>query len=648
MAKADKGVSRNNKKICDQGLQNFTIVTANVGTLRPKEAKGKKNNLTLNSKQITNRTLEFDLSFQQAQFDLICLQETRIGAAGVVQLPSYTCYRSAATPEGWDGSQVWLRQGAGPKVTSSRAISARTTTVIMRSGDLTATIVSTHGPIEDSAAEAKQSFYEELEGVLEEARRNTDLTIMGVDMNGTLGSVLGEEVGPHRPEQETENGMMLRNMMQQFELYAANTFEGGDYTWTGTRGHRRRIDYICISRWAQPFLQKTWVADEPVLAPATREDHRAVCVQLNLLAAKDSRQSFKKPEVRTKRQKPLTIDPTSLADPAARCNFAWRIGQHCVDEKAGVDEEVQRWTEKVKEAAEASFEMRKPRKGKQWLSEECFVVMDQVSDLRKGGKAKADTLRCAAAKYILCIWGHVAKQVKAEKVAKQVTLDHTNSKFDIHMQGAEKGGGAEQPQIIHAAGGSCISDISLGRLWVARSLWHSSCLVAAEAHHALQKMIRWKATVLRKSRRQSYQRTAAYAQCASDSNDTSKLFKIVKRMAGQPPNPHKGIKHEDGHILTEQTEIEQRWKRHYCEVLAATDTGGEAKCAAGKPLDVISDKLNFAHFLKMVRKLNGDKAVGPDGITAHLLQAAVGHSARHLLALSRMAYSSGTYPTQWR
>ena len=36
-----------------------------------------------------------------------------------------------------------------------------------------------------------------------------------------------------------------------------------------------------------------------------------------------------------------------------------------------------------------------------------------------------------------------------------------------------------------------------------------------------------------------------------------------------PPEPHKGIKDEQGQLLTDKAEIGKRWQRHHAQVLAA-------------------------------------------------------------------------------
>eukprot|EP00972_Heterocapsa_arctica_P089774 13241069-Heterocapsa_arctica.AAC.1 len=69
---------------------------------------------------------------------------------------------------------------------------------------------------------------------------------MCIDANARCGSVPCDAIGPCDPDDETENGEALRAVLTTHSMAAANTFVAAGPTWTGSRGHQARIDYVCV------------------------------------------------------------------------------------------------------------------------------------------------------------------------------------------------------------------------------------------------------------------------------------------------------------------------------------------------------------------------------------------------------------------
>ena len=98
----------------------------------------------------------------------------------------------------------------------------------------------------DSDEDDKDVFWADLDRTLHAAERNgAGTTILCIDANARVGSVQSEAIGPAQPEPETDNGQRLRLLLDAHGLHACNTYAKAGSTWSGTRGHESRIDYVC-------------------------------------------------------------------------------------------------------------------------------------------------------------------------------------------------------------------------------------------------------------------------------------------------------------------------------------------------------------------------------------------------------------------
>eukprot|EP00973_Karenia_brevis_P045697 6327863-Karenia_brevis.AAC.1 len=95
-----------------------------------------------------------------------------------------------------------------------------------------------------------------------------------IDANGRVGNCTSPSVGSVGAENEDENGCRLRTTLEAQQMWAVNTFMGGHRTWSGSKGHKSRIDYICsnMERDKDPF-SKACIEEYIDLAPAERDDH---------------------------------------------------------------------------------------------------------------------------------------------------------------------------------------------------------------------------------------------------------------------------------------------------------------------------------------------------------------------------------------
>ena len=119
------------------------------------------------------------------------------------------------------------------------------------------------------------------------------LTFMGIDANGKIGSFTTKCVGPCEPEPENDNGYALRVTATNFDLSVLNTFTCAGTTWTGSRGHKSRIDYLLSSSWAKEAVYETYEDYSLDLATSVRDDHNIVISRFsglsNAIGKKDAR-----------------------------------------------------------------------------------------------------------------------------------------------------------------------------------------------------------------------------------------------------------------------------------------------------------------------------------------------------------------------
>ena len=121
----------------------------------------------------------------------------------------------------------------------------------------------------------------------------------------------------------------------------------------------------------------------------------------------------------------------------------------------------------------------------------------------------------------------------------------------------------------------------------------------------------------------------------------------MHQAAGNAPEPHKGLRDKSGHLLTDATDIEARWVQHYTELLSAQPIT-EEQTGCGECCETCEPDLavEFDDILTRVNKLNPRKASGSDWISAELLQAGGGHTARHTMSFCRAMVNSGKWAPQ--
>ena len=195
--------------------------------------------------------------------------------------------------------------------------------------------VVAHGPINKSGVKYSQ-FCEEAVASFNQAltRFLAAIPFWLVDANARLGSVTSDFIGTCEPEIENENGEMFRALLEEVHLYAANTYYGGGKSWTGSRGHRQRIDYILTDKARLDALKSCKLLHEIHLVDCDQDDHIAVAITLAIPSDGSSHLT------KSKRCR-VTLCPLKLKDEHLQRRLIDHMWNFRVDEAhVGIDEHV--------------------------------------------------------------------------------------------------------------------------------------------------------------------------------------------------------------------------------------------------------------------------------------------------------------------
>ena len=173
---------------------------------------------------------------------------------------------------------------------------------------------------------------------------------------------------------------------------------------------------------------------------------------------------------------------------------------------------------------------------------------------------------------------------------------------------------------------------------------------AAVMWYYTSRLLHIKNKVLRSDREKSFNTFVGMAAAAARCHDFARLHKIVQKLAGKPPDPHKGINDEAGVLLTDASAIGQRWLRHHANVLSAiVSKNVSSHCPVVPPSAGTSDfNPTFDDVCRYFFGLNGRRGLGLDGISALVRKCGGKLMATLLWRLVAMAVSRGRYPVLWR
>ena len=155
-----------------------------------------------------------------------------------------------------------------------------------------------------------------------------------------------------------------------------------------------------------------------------------------------------------------------------------------------------------------------------------------------------------------------------------------------------------------------------------------------------------------------YDRVASLEAAANDgakaaaTNDTRKLYMIVKSLAGVSVKPAAGICDEVGIMLEDKAAISDRWTR-YARDLFRGEIASDIECLdKGSLVDLSNVATLFAPTVEgtesAIKKLRGGGALGPDKLPGSLLQAGGRAAAEIIHCVLELIFLFGYVPLVWR
>ena len=144
------------------------------------------------------------------------------------------------------------------------------------------------------------------------------------------------------------------------------------------------------------------------------------------------------------------------------------------------------------------------------------------------------------------------------------------------------------------------------------------------------------------------------AQEAEDSMQSGNLkgvYSTTKKLCNQQTRKMDSVKNKEGRLLTTESEVEQRWKEHFNEVLNRP----EPELPADIPeeclfevLDITEEPLSQEEIISTLKDLKSGKAAGFDGITPEVLKADTSTTAKILEGVLKKIWEDEAVPEDWK
>jgi len=170
---------------------------------------------------------------------------------------------------------------------------------------------------------------------------------------------------------------------------------------------------------------------------------------------------------------------------------------------------------------------------------------------------------------------------------------------------------------------------------------------SAEEYRQLDREVKRSA---KKDKQDWYDNCAKELEEASGKRDQRKVYQVVKTMTGKSTPQPLSVKDKDGRILTEQDEVEDRWKEHFQELLNRPPPlrRYHQNPQSWDELDVETGAPTLEEVRQAIKKLKDHKAPGTDGIKAELLKAGGDAVLEALHTLIVKIWEEEKVPQDWK
>ncbi|XGW34020.1 hypothetical protein V3C99_018069 [Haemonchus contortus] len=183
--------------------------------------------------------------------DILGISEVRWTGQGCMRSDRKTILFSGPEERHERGVGIVLSKRAAEALVGWRPLSERIITARSVTRHTRITVVQVYAPTEDTSEELKDSFYEQLQDIIDDIPRR-DLKLIIGDFNAKLSqdrTGFERAIGPFAPcEQHSNNGERLAECIVCWK-YVLQHKRIHKETWCSPDGKtRNEIDYICISK----------------------------------------------------------------------------------------------------------------------------------------------------------------------------------------------------------------------------------------------------------------------------------------------------------------------------------------------------------------------------------------------------------------
>lgn len=267
------------------------------------------------------------------------------------------------------GVGILLKKELGSMVDDIRPVSDRVIAIRIQTRPKPITIVQVYAPIADSTIEELETFYEDVEKSLKNARKDGPVFVMG-DLNAKIGKgAEGWAIGEHGIGERNERGDRLVEYAVKNRMLVCNTNYSKHarrlYTWKSPGDMvRNQIDYIMINQ-----RYKNMVLDCQTYPSAD-------CGSDHVLLVAKCRLRMKKMKGENKAVDRIPISP--INDRKVQKIFRSTVEQRIAGMKEIEDprEAWNEWKEVILKTAAETIPREKRRKNKPWMKNEILDMMD--------------------------------------------------------------------------------------------------------------------------------------------------------------------------------------------------------------------------------------------------------------------------------
>ena len=391
-------------------------------------------------------------------------------------------------------------------------------------------------------------------------------------------------------------------------MCAVNTFfeEGAGPTWTGTKGHRNRIDYLLASMQLLPKFSHCFVNRDIELTTSERDDHDLVQSVLeisgqcqNVGSKKDMLRCRHKPQIRLSNEKfkdDLLIQAFE--------QWIWHFNGSLYE---NIDLHVRAFTNHVSRGLKI-FEETETKPKQPWISKESWVMMKQRKALKKLMRSALAIMKNATLRMYWLAWSSVFPHTfLAHRNYSSLQLS-----YDFHKNSY--------------------------RAW-------------ACASKAFQAVGRNTTKSLKEDRAKFLDDLAAKADKADEEGDNKQLYVLARRAAGLKVKETNVVSKLDGTLTYSKQGFDERFFEHFGAVFDAKKVQDLESFNVSQPKHPRSEHSqppSIERAERALHELPNCKALGPDANPAEAYKAGKWACAIKFKEILVKIWTFAYWPFDWR